>query len=123
MKLIDVIKMPVRDERDLTRLKRALLMTKWFARFDLTSLDISLIEAGYKKIANKHSVKITYVVAASEKSWNFIIRDISSGNHIYTVTARELTEGLIKSILVMFGYIEKGMAFTAQYNGNGEVIT
>lgn len=111
MKLIDIINMKVESEQELKKLKRAVLMTKWFNRFDISELTIDVLEDGYKRIAKKYSVKITYVIASSEKAWGFVIRDIKTGAFIYNVSAKTLFESLCKTILVMYGYIEKEMPF------------
>lgn len=109
-----LIMLKVENEKDLLRLKKAVLKTKWFKRFELDELTLEILEEGYKKIIKKYPIRIAYIQASSENAWGFMIKETKSHQHVRTVIARDLYEGMCKSILVLYGVIFLGKKFNLE---------
>jgi len=114
MKLEDILYLKIDNDKSLTKLQKAVLKTKWFKRFDLDELTLEVLEEGYKKVIKKYPVRIAYINSASEKAWSFMIKEVVEHQHIYTIIAQNLYEGMCKSILVLYGYIELGKMFDSE---------
>ena len=114
MKLEDILHLKINSDKSFTKLQKAVLKTKWFKRFDLDELTLEVLEEGYKKVIKKYPVRIAYINSASEKAWSFMIKEVVEHQHIYTIIARTLYEGMCKSILVLYGYIELGKMFSSE---------
>lgn len=114
MKLEDILHMKIDDNESLTKLQKAVLKTKWFRRFEADELTLEVLEEGYKKVIKKYPVRIAYINSASEKAWSFMIKEVVEHQHIYTIIARTLYEGMCKSILVLYGYIELDKMFSSE---------
>lgn len=109
MKLEDIIRMPIQDEEDLLRLKKAVTKTKWFSRFDANDLTTDVLETGYRKVIQKYPARISYIMNASENAWSFMIRE--NGTHVTTIICKTLYEGLCKTIIALYGYNVLGKKF------------
>ena len=111
MALEDFIMLNAESKENFTKLRKAVLKTKWFSRFSLEELTTDVLEEGYKKITKKYPVRIAYIMNASERAWSIMIKRSDSHVHIHTISALTLHEGFCKAILVLYGYLVKGKPF------------
>lgn len=111
MAIVDYIRLKVEGDAEIDKLRKAVIKTKWFARFDPEELSLEVLENGYKKVSTKYEAGIGYVRSGSEESWTFMVKDFKTHEWVETIAALTLYEGLCKTILVLYGYIEKGMLF------------
>lgn len=106
----DLIIMDCRLPEDMAKLKRAVNKTKWFERFDFEDITPSTVEEGYLKVEKKYKIRIGYIQKASELSWCIMLKD-KDGKWIESIICHTLFEGMCKTILVLYGYLVKGIKF------------
>jgi hypothetical protein len=114
-KINKLLNMDCRPPENMAKLKKAVNKTKWFKKFSFEDITPSLVEEGYLKVEKKYGIKIGYISKASENSWSIMIKD-KDNQWIYTVLCHTFFEGILKTILVLYGSIEKGMKFKLKDN-------
>lgn len=119
MGIEDFINMDCRLPENMAKLKRAVNKTKWFERFDFEEITPSTIEEGYLKVEKKYGVRVAYIHKVSELSWGIMIKD-AEHKWVETVYCNTLFEGMCKVILVLYGYLIKGMKFKTDEKFGGK---
>jgi len=89
----------------------ALSKTKWLDKYSQDEITLEILEKLYLKVKNKYSVSIGYIQDAGDNSWVFMIKNTETHSWINTVYAISLFEGMAKSILTLYGYLVKEIAF------------
>ena len=95
---------------NMTKVKKLVHKTKWFKKFEFEELTMDVLEEGYNKIASKYKVRIGYINKASEFSWVIMIKT-DEGKWIETVYCHKFYEGMCKVLIVLYGYLIKGIPF------------
>lgn len=113
-KITDFIRIDIREGDNLSRLKRAVLKTKWFSRFTEDQLTLETIETGYRKVSEKYDVGVSYIMRASAHSWSVAVQDFNTHKWVESFTAMSLYEAMCKTMLVLYAYVELGIKFRSE---------
>jgi hypothetical protein len=108
-----LLNMDCRLPENMAKLKKAVNSMKWFERFEFEEITPNTVEQGYLRVEKKYGIRIGYIQKASELSWSIMIKS-DEGKWIDTVICHTLFEGMCKTMIVLYGYLVKGIKFKTE---------
>ena len=114
MKLKELIRKEIKTESDKALLQLALSKTKWLQKYKPEDITLELLEKLYYKLTHKYPVRIGYIQNAGDDSFVCMLKHSQSHEWIETIYFIGFYECMAKVILVLYGYIVKGLKFEGE---------
>lgn len=122
VKISELLLLDIRKDGSIELIKEALRRLPFFSEASITT---DSIEEAIKKMQKKYPVKLSYIMGSSGDNdeepatyYSLMIKRIDTHEHIKTIYAITLFEGLAKTAIFMFGYIKNTLKNEERTGGN-----